>query len=416
VATKKFRGDYDQLNQIAQTFARQADSSKQMRQNIQEAANLLENGHWVGKAADKFYQELNSAVLPSLNRLARALQTASRTTRQINQIIQQAENDAALLFRSSDTGSAAAATSSTGARLPGPGGPEAQPVSALFGSTSPAFGPGNAKGGSGKRPLEQTIRDMFGSQSPADPTPLLTAIQNATPAEREAVLNNPKLMEMLTFGLGATGNGVAYFAALLEGRLAWVGPSGPDPNDGYRIKTIPDILSDTDDFAVWIRDGQEHQNQPDLSTGSMNCWEFALLAAYKAGQVSYDQLVNLHSQAAAAGQKADEEWLLPGQAEHHGREAYKQVFKDALGATNAQAWSPGTVPPAGSMVFFDKGKAGPLAHVAISLGTTDKDGRVEVMSLWTVPGPAARRTTIEDLMAGGGFQPTKVTYGKLNIK
>jgi len=33
----------------------------------------------------------------------------------------------------------------------------------------------------------------------------------------------------------------------------------------------------------------------------MNCWEFALFATYKAGRLSYQDLVDMHNRAAEAG-------------------------------------------------------------------------------------------------------------------
>ena len=51
-----------------------------------EPLEILKGGDWVGKGADKFYGEMDSAVLPALKRLITALETAQRVTRQISKI------------------------------------------------------------------------------------------------------------------------------------------------------------------------------------------------------------------------------------------------------------------------------------------------------------------------------------------
>lgn len=406
MAANRVRGHYLQLREISQTFSKETESIRQMLGRLQQAQSTLENGHWVGKSADKFYQEMNSAVLPALKRLATALETASQTTQKISQIIKQAEADSAALFKA-NANNGAAAVGGGGARVAGAGAAAFNPQPGAAASTPAKSKPSALTLFS----LEDVIRKMLSNRTPADPIPLLKAIQEASPAERLAVLNNPELMAMLNQSLGGPfGPGVAYTAALLEGQLNWKGPSGADPKDGFRIRP-------GSDFANWIRGGKENTNQPDVSTGSMNCWEFALFSAYKLGQVSYPQLVNLHNQAAAAGQLAAKQVAPMGPAweEGVGKVGYKQTFENALGASTAQAWSPGVVPPAGDMVFFGSEK-GPLTHVAISLGTTDADGNTEVMSLWN---GHVVRTTVEKLVKRVqeiGVDDPPVTFGKLNVQ
>src|SRR6185503_10362799 len=122
---------------------------------------------------------------------------ASRTTQQISRIIKQAENDSAALFKATDNGGASTAggAATSGAQTGASGGGQSGGGS---GGSGPASAPSATRSRSS---LENKIREMLGDQCPADPTPLLTAIQNASPAERQAVLNNPELMNMIYMGL-----------------------------------------------------------------------------------------------------------------------------------------------------------------------------------------------------------------------
>jgi len=191
-------------------------------------------------------------------------------------------------------------------------------------------------------------------------------------------------------------------------------------------------------------------------------------ALYIAGHISYDELVTLHDDAANAGAaKADElkndsnalpsavddyvdmRWegaksTYPGSKsdyrkdldltlqyygtdletatiEYNGSMAYYDSLKNSFGVNNAQSWyydptrhAPKRIPPAGSLIFFNG-----LDHVAISMGTTDGNGNVEIMSLWVLPKDkdeqlvhTAQHTTIEYLLyqAKTEGMNMKVTY------
>jgi WXG100 family type VII secretion target len=94
----EIRVDYAQLQQVAAQFSRQATAVSQMQQQLKRKMGQLQSA-WVGQGSGAFFSEMNDKVLPATNRLCRALQDASKTTRQIAQLMEQAERDAAALFR-----------------------------------------------------------------------------------------------------------------------------------------------------------------------------------------------------------------------------------------------------------------------------------------------------------------------------
>lgn len=95
----RIRGDYDSLIQISKKFASQAAETKRTIQRITQQVNTLQGGDWVGKGATAFYREMDSEVTPSLKRLAAALDAANKATRQIIQILRDAEEEASRIFK-----------------------------------------------------------------------------------------------------------------------------------------------------------------------------------------------------------------------------------------------------------------------------------------------------------------------------
>jgi WXG100 family type VII secretion target len=101
---QKVRADYELLAEIAQTFEHESRRTRQTLDRLHQDLDVLLEGDWVGKAATAFYQEMIASVLPSLKRLADALEQGGRAARQMSRIMKQAEDDSAALFRLSDRG------------------------------------------------------------------------------------------------------------------------------------------------------------------------------------------------------------------------------------------------------------------------------------------------------------------------
>jgi WXG100 family type VII secretion target len=72
-----------------------------MLEKVRSSMSKLEDGGWIGRGSDAFFQEMNSEVLPASLRLQEVLDEASQVTRAIVQIVQQAEEEASSPFRAS---------------------------------------------------------------------------------------------------------------------------------------------------------------------------------------------------------------------------------------------------------------------------------------------------------------------------
>lgn len=118
------RADYDALKSMSQAFGQNAGEARQSLQRLKSQLDVLQGGDWVGQGATAFYSEMNGSVLPTLNRLTRALEEAQRITLQISQVMKAAEDEAAgyLNHRGGAAAGAAGGAVSAGATGGDPGG------------------------------------------------------------------------------------------------------------------------------------------------------------------------------------------------------------------------------------------------------------------------------------------------------
>jgi WXG100 family type VII secretion target len=97
--TDEIRADYDQLEQVAGTFANQAQTVQGILQQVLGRYEDLENGGWIGMGADAFFTEMRGEVLPAVQRLIDALIEGGGATRDVAQVIKSAEQEASSRFR-----------------------------------------------------------------------------------------------------------------------------------------------------------------------------------------------------------------------------------------------------------------------------------------------------------------------------
>jgi WXG100 family type VII secretion target len=86
------QADYDQLQQVAQSFSQEAE-------NIQQWAGIAINtvealrSSWSGEAATKFFNEWDM-ISPNLHKLTDALQTTASQINEVSRIFSEAEQSA----------------------------------------------------------------------------------------------------------------------------------------------------------------------------------------------------------------------------------------------------------------------------------------------------------------------------------
>jgi len=113
----KIRVDHDALQAIARTFGQGADATGRTLRQLKSAMGVLQSGDWIGQGASKFYEEMNSQVLPAVQRLNSALAESAKVTGQISQLMKQAEEEAARLLRGEGLAAAGALAGALGAAV-----------------------------------------------------------------------------------------------------------------------------------------------------------------------------------------------------------------------------------------------------------------------------------------------------------
>jgi len=146
MTASKVRADHEQLAQITQNFNREGENTRKALQNIKQKMEVLQGGHWVGKGATKFYNEMNNAVLPSLSRLVLALEQAGRITQKISGLMRQAEDEAAGIFRANG-GGVGGAVATAGGTSSGSASGSGQASGDFAGATTGGASGGSASGG-----------------------------------------------------------------------------------------------------------------------------------------------------------------------------------------------------------------------------------------------------------------------------
>lgn len=100
----KVRAEQAALKEIAKSFSSESDASNQTLRNLKQKAEALRGGDWLGDSANKFYNEMDSAVFPALQRLTNALAEAARITQQVAKLMVQTEETTANIFKANAAG------------------------------------------------------------------------------------------------------------------------------------------------------------------------------------------------------------------------------------------------------------------------------------------------------------------------
>jgi WXG100 family type VII secretion target len=87
------------MEQIASQFSKDAQQMQDVIQRVRASYGKLADKGWIGLGANAFFEEMESKIFPSEDRLMHALEHASQGTQKIAQTVKQAEEQAASLFR-----------------------------------------------------------------------------------------------------------------------------------------------------------------------------------------------------------------------------------------------------------------------------------------------------------------------------
>ncbi len=110
--------DYDALDTLARRFQQQNQQTIALKQRVDRGVNALRSGGWQGEGATAFVQEMERIVNPATQRLIDALAEAKTVTLQVKELIRQAEEEAASVFRGKGRGGSGLGAASPGEFVP----------------------------------------------------------------------------------------------------------------------------------------------------------------------------------------------------------------------------------------------------------------------------------------------------------
>lgn len=95
---------YEEMDEIIKVFEERMTQTEQLMKLVQGGVEDLRQGGWKGEHAERFYQEMDNRTLPALQHLTIALQTSADVAQKISATFQQAEEEAASLFKQGGEG------------------------------------------------------------------------------------------------------------------------------------------------------------------------------------------------------------------------------------------------------------------------------------------------------------------------
>jgi len=98
MAEQTIQVDHDQMASISQRFGDQSDQVRAQYDKIMHQLDVLKQGAWIGQNADKCFEIMEGTLLPAVQRLSKALDQASSTTREVAKMMRDADEETKGLF------------------------------------------------------------------------------------------------------------------------------------------------------------------------------------------------------------------------------------------------------------------------------------------------------------------------------
>lgn len=92
------QSDYDYLQRVAKQLSDHADEVRAAMLRMQQHVHSLEDGGWLGQAADRFYDDMHAATFPFLKQLDGDLDQTGRDTARLITLFQQSDERSRTYF------------------------------------------------------------------------------------------------------------------------------------------------------------------------------------------------------------------------------------------------------------------------------------------------------------------------------
>lgn len=90
--------DFDAFKNIESSFRAQEQATQATIGKLNSKLQQLRGGDWFGEGATKFYNEMDSQVMPSMKNLQKCLGEGDRVSKELEKIQHECENSLISLF------------------------------------------------------------------------------------------------------------------------------------------------------------------------------------------------------------------------------------------------------------------------------------------------------------------------------
>lgn len=98
MATLIIKLDFDAFKNIEGSFRAQETATSETIGKLKKTIEQLRGGEWYGEGATKFFAEMDSQVMPSMDRLKKVMGEGDRISKEIEKTQHEAENTIISLF------------------------------------------------------------------------------------------------------------------------------------------------------------------------------------------------------------------------------------------------------------------------------------------------------------------------------
>lgn len=95
---EKIEVNYEELANIQRLFSSEAEAVNQLFTQTRQKVEQLHGAGWIGRGSETWFAEMQSRVLPSMNRLVKALHDGAQAVQRISQTYKAAEEEAKSIF------------------------------------------------------------------------------------------------------------------------------------------------------------------------------------------------------------------------------------------------------------------------------------------------------------------------------
>jgi len=87
------RVHYDDMNAIVKSFRSEQAEIEALLKQTKSKVDSLHNNQWVGQGSDKFFNEMESQVIPAVGKLSHALGYSADTAQKIHEVIHRHDEE-----------------------------------------------------------------------------------------------------------------------------------------------------------------------------------------------------------------------------------------------------------------------------------------------------------------------------------